>query len=293
MLEPHQPTLALVWQQATTQLKRVSETPRLDAQILLCQVLQQAPSYLHTWPERQLTAAQQQAFQALLARRLRGLPMAYITGQREFWSLPLQVSDATLIPRPDTEVLVEHALTLALPATAKVLDLGTGSGAIALALKHERPAWQVHAVEQSPAALAVAKSNAEQLDLAVTFYQGSWFAGLPQTATDRFDLIVANPPYIDIDDPHLQQGDVRFEPSSALVAENNGFADLFYLIQHARQHLKSAAWLLLEHGYTQAAAVRDKFVESGYKKVNSVVDYANVERITAAQYDQGLVTSDE
>lgn len=207
-----------------------SDSARFDAELLLCHVLDKPRSYLFTWPERELTEAQQSAFAALLARREAGEPVAYLIGQREFWGLPLEVSAATLIPRPDTETLVECALELLPEGPYRVADLGTGTGAIALALASERPAWQLVATDRVDAAAALARRNRDRLGLAnVEILTGSWCEPL----SGHFEMILSNPPYIDPQDPHLSQGDVRFEPRSALVAAESGLADIRLIAEQA------------------------------------------------------------
>lgn len=258
-----------------------SESPAADSRALLCFVLQKNRTYLMTWPEQRLTEQQWQQLQQLVARRQQGHPVAHLTGEREFWSLPLAVNDSTLIPRPDTETLVEAALSLALPDDARVLDLGTGTGAIALALKSERPAWQITALDKQPAAVALAQHNAARLGLPIQVLQSHWFDALPNAA--GFDLIVSNPPYIDAHDPHLQQGDVRFEPHSALIAEQQGLADIAHIIEQGRCYLREHGWLLLEQGWQQAPAVVELLTEKGYKHINRWTDYGNVERVTGGQ----------
>lgn len=258
-----------------------SETPRLDAEVLLAHVLQQTRSYLHTWPERELSQAQVATYDRLITARANGQPVAHLLGEREFWSLPLQVNASTLIPRPDTEILVETCLHLAIGASASVLDLGTGTGAIALALKSERPQWRVIAVDNAADAVALARLNAERLALEVQIKQSDWFAQLPQ---QKFDLIVSNPPYIAADDPHLQQGDVRFEPHSALVAAATGFADLETIIDQAPDYLSKGGWLVLEHGWQQAERCRELFIARGFHAVESRRDYANLDRITLGRW---------
>lgn len=258
-----------------------SETPQLDAQVLLRHVLRCERSYLFTWPERLVLEPQASEFQTLLAMRLAGHPIAHIIGQREFWSLPLAVNNSTLIPRPDTELLVATVLNLALPTTAAVLELGTGTGAIALALASERRQWQISAVDCVPAAVALAQQNQTALKLKnVDVFLSSWFSAV---AGRKFHLIVSNPPYIDAADVHLNQGDVRFEPRTALVADEAGLADLRHIIAHATNYLLPSGWLWLEHGYQQGAAVRELFAEYGYTAIQTCCDYADHERITGAQ----------
>lgn len=279
------PQIATALNWAVTQLPH-SPTAKLDAEVLLSHVLGVDRVYLLTWPERLLSNSEWQTMQALVAQRANGIPVAYLIGQREFWSLPLQVNNSTLIPRPDTEVLVETALQLSLPPAARVLDLGTGTGAIALALKSSQPQWQVTAVDRERAAVTLAQHNANSLKLAVAVIQSDWFAALPE---QQFDLIVSNPPYIDGDDPHLQQGDVRFEPTTALVAAQQGLADLFHIIDTAPLFLAPAGWLVLEHGWQQGAAVRSQLTRQGYQQVTTVCDYANLERVTIGQWSRHYV----
>ncbi len=264
-------------------LAEVSDTPGLDVSLLLCHVLERPKSYLYTWPERQLSGDQQAHFDALLARRCQGEPVAHLLGQREFWSLPLQVSADTLIPRPDSECLVEAALSLYSNSDAgRALDLGTGSGALALALASEWPLWQWWALDKSPAAVALAERNRRTLGLAnVRVLVSDWFAALP--ARRQFQLIVSNPPYIDAADPHLQQGDVRFEPASALVAAENGLADLQCIIAAAPDYLCAGGYLVVEHGYQQAAAVRELFAAAGFCPARSLRDYGGNERLSLAR----------
>ena len=260
-----------------------SDSPAADADCLLCAVLDCSRTWLRTWPERVLTGAQQAQLAALVARRLAGEPIAHLLGEREFWSLPLQVSAATLIPRPDTEVLVEQALArvTADGCGQRLLDLGTGTGAIALALKSERPALEVWAVECVPEACELARSNATRLALTIELRQGSWFEPV---AGERFHLIVSNPPYIDALDPHLSEGDVRFEPRSALVADAAGLADLAHIIQLAPAHLLPGGWLLLEHGWQQGASVRELLQQRGFQAVMTVRDYGDQERVSLGQW---------
>ncbi|MCJ8233741.1 peptide chain release factor N(5)-glutamine methyltransferase [Aeromonas veronii] len=259
------------------------ESPRADADVLLCHLLGCRRSYLMTWPERELDAAQQATLQGWLARRLNGEPIAHLVGEREFWSLPLKVSPATLIPRPDTEVLVEQALTRIPQGPCAVLDLGTGTGAIALALKSERPEVDVWAVDRMADAAALARENSAALGLPIEVRDGSWFEPLGEPDRDntpRFAVIVSNPPYIDGADPHLEQGDVRFEPRSALVADDAGLADIRHIVAHAPAYLLSDGWLLLEHGWDQGEAVRQLLRDGGYREVATVRDYGDNDRVT-------------
>ena len=255
-----------------------SESPKRDAEILLEHVTGKARTYLLAFGETPLTAEQQAQLATLLARRKNGEPVAHLVGEREFWSLPLYVSAATLIPRPDTECLVEQALARLPTAPCRILDLGTGTGAIALALASERPDCEVTAVDVMPDAVALALRNAEHLGIAnVTISQSDWFSALDG---QRFATIVSNPPYIDAADPHLAEGDVRFEPLTALVAGDQGLADLAHIIREGRQYLQPGGWMLLEHGWTQGEAVRALFREAGYLDVATCRDYGDNERLT-------------
>lgn len=259
-----------------------SESPKRDAEILLEHVTGKSRTYLLAFGETLLTAQQEAQLAALLARRKTGEPVAHLVGEREFWSLPLYVSAATLIPRPDTECLVEQALARLPTAACSILDLGTGTGAIALALATERPDCTVTAVDVMPDAVTLAQRNVERLGLGnVTVLQSSWFTALENRL---FALIVSNPPYIDEHDPHLAQGDVRFEPLTALVAANEGLADLDHIVTTSRQHLLPGGWLLVEHGWTQGNAVRALFSNAGYRAVATCRDYGGNERLTLGQW---------
>ncbi|MEK9713393.1 MAG: peptide chain release factor N(5)-glutamine methyltransferase [Thalassolituus sp.] len=257
-----------------------SESPRADSELLLMHVLQVNRAWLYTWPDKPLTAEQVSFLDQLLKRRIQGEPVAYLTGFREFWSLPLEVAPTTLIPRPDTETLIEWVLELDLTAQSRAVDLGTGTGAIALALASEYPTWNIEAVEFNADAAALARRNSGRLSLPVTVHQGSWFAPL----SGRFDLIVSNPPYIDPTDHHLDEGDVRFEPRSALVADNLGLADLQHIIDVAPEYLNTGAWLLLEHGYDQAQQVCEYLRQRGFTDVENRVDLGGQPRISGGRW---------
>jgi len=259
-----------------------SESPRRDAEILLGFVTGKSRTFILAFGETMLDAGQQQQLATLLARRVNGEPVAHLIGVREFWSLPLFVSPATLIPRPDTECLVEQALARLPSSPCRILDLGTGTGAIALALASERPDCNVTAVDLMPDAVALAQRNAAHLNITnIEILQSRWFSALEG---QQFAMIVSNPPYIDEHDPHLAQGDVRFEPLSALVAADNGLADLHTIIDDARQHVLPGGWLLLEHGWQQGADVRAIFEHYGWQQVATCRDYGDNERLTLGQW---------
>ncbi|CAG21211.1 peptide chain release factor N(5)-glutamine methyltransferase [Photobacterium profundum] len=266
--------------QATLQLTKAgSDSPHLDAAVLLCHVLDKPRSYLLTWPEKAPSDEQFTLFEALLARRITGEPVAYILGEREFWSLPLKVSPFTLIPRPDTERLVELALEKIPTQACTVLDLGTGTGAIALAIASERNDAQVTGIDLRPEAAELAAENGQRLNIQnVRFLAGSWYT--PLASDELFSVIVSNPPYIDAADPHLVLGDVRFEPKTALVADDNGLADIQIISEQGRQHLQTGGWLLMEHGFEQGEAVRHILQELGYHLVSTAQDYAGLDRVT-------------
>ena len=269
------------------QLQNVSDSARLDVELLLAQVFNKDRSYFFSWPEKELTSTQLAKFEQLFARRLTGEPIAHILGEREFWSLSLQVNASTLIPRPDTELLVELALDLFPEQNIRALDLGTGTGAIALALASEKPLWHFLALDQSQAACDLAESNRKMLGINnVQVLQSHWFSALksPALSVKRFDLIVSNPPYIDENDAHLSEGDVRFEPLSALVADDAGLADIKHITGAAIEFLNPGGYLLLEHGYNQAAAVRGILTLAGFASVTSEKDLNGNDRATLGRW---------
>ena len=268
--------------QRHNELSPASDTALLDTELLLCHSLSVDRAWLKTWPDKILSAPDMQRFEQLFRRRLEGEPVAFIIGSQGFWTLDLKVSPHTLIPRPETELLVETAMQLELPNNSQVLDLGTGTGAIALALASEYPQWQMTAVDVQASAVELAEQNRLACRLKnVTIYQSDWFAAVanrqPQTL---FNLIVSNPPYIEIDDAHLFEGDVRFEPASALVSGTQGLDDLKLVIGQSSGFLAPAGWLLVEHGHAQGLAVRDLFNEAGYVLVETRQDYNQLDRIT-------------
>ncbi len=255
-----------------------SDSATLDARVLLCHVLDKSASYLMTWPEKALTSEQLSEFQQLIQRRCDGQPVAHLIGYRDFWSLRLRVSADTLIPRPETELLVETALELGPTGAAKVLDLGTGTGAIALALASERKDWQVFGADFKAEAVILAQANASDNGLSrVEFRQSDWFT---QFAGERFDLIVTNPPYVEADSPYLQQGDVRFEPLSALTSGQDGLDDIRLIVTNAPEHMNPDAWLMIEHGYEQGEAVANLLRQRGFEQVRVCQDLAGLDRIT-------------
>ena len=259
-----------------------SDTARLDAEVLLAHALGEMRSHLHAWPEKVLSAEQQTQFQQLLQARIQGEPVAYLTGQREFWSLPLGLTPATLIPRPETETLVALALEV-IPAdsTAVIADLGTGSGAIALAIAHGRPRCRLLATDISPAAIETAAANARQLGINnIEFHTGNWCEPL---ASRQCDVIVSNPPYIRNTDPHLLSGDVRFEPRSALAAGPEGMDDLEKIARCACHFLKTGGWLIMEHGYDQGEQVTHLLEENGFQAVTDHADDAGLSRVVMGQ----------
>lgn len=258
-----------------------TSTPRLDAELLLCHSLQRSRTWLLTWPDYELEEQQEREAMHLLKRRLTGEPVAYILGKKPFWSLMLKVNPSTLIPRPDTEQLVEASLITPGPDYRRVLDLGTGTGAIALALAKEHPAWQITAVDFQSEAVILAKENAvlNQINN-VDCLQSDWFSAL---TGQHFDVIVSNPPYIEDNDPHLSQGDVRFEPKTALTSGTDGLDAIRHITAHAHQHLNPMGWLLFEHGYNQGSSVRTILRQYGFSKISTRQDLSGLDRITQGQ----------
>jgi release factor glutamine methyltransferase len=269
-------------QHAKNSLSESSLTASLDAQILLSHVLQCNTAHLAAWPEKDLNENQQTLYFQLVERRQQGVPVAHLTGQREFWSLNFDVDDSTLIPRPETETLVEYILkNFSSDKNLARLDAGTGSGAIAIAIASERPEWHIVASDISDQALKLARSNSVRHQTKnITFIQSDWFENI---TTDNFDIIVSNPPYIAVGDPHLQQGDVRFEPQSALTSGKTGMDDIEYLCSHAKDHLKNNGWLIIEHGYNQEQLIADCFAKNGFIKIDQQKDLSGHIRMTAGK----------
>lgn len=272
-------TLAAWLKQSQLQLSAASPTADIEARLCLCHVLNVSNSYLYSYPERVLSATELVALNKLIAKRTQGQPLAYLFGYWHFFDLKLEVSADTLIPRPDTEVLVEQALALSLPKHANVLDLGTGTGAIALALASNKPNWQVTAVDYIPGAAELANRNKQALKLDnCRVLLSNWFSAVD---SERYDLIVSNPPYIDPQDPHLHS--LRYEPITALTAADNGLADIAYIVANSPAHLNANGWLMLEHGYDQAEAVQQMLLAAGFARVQSIRDYGDNWRVTCGQ----------
>ncbi len=265
---------------------------RIDAHMLLQYVLKVDQAYLLTHPDQFLTEPQLEDFTQLITQRVNGVPIAYLIGEREFYSLKFHVTDAVLIPRPETELLIDSALAR-VPAykACQILDLGTGSGAIAITIAKHRPKSQVVAVDCSAKALLVAKLNAQDLGVSnISFVQGNWFDGL--SSSDKFDLIVSNPPYVAEHDPHLQQGDLRFEPLMALSAGEDGMACIRHIVTNANKHLvDDDAWLFLEHGYDQATACQQLLAENGFRQLFSYKDLSDIIRVSGGQFVKEIPVS--
>ncbi len=282
---------------AQIRLMDTGDSAQLDAEVLLAHALECSRTYLRTWPEKLLSSEQQVQFQQFISRRATGEPIAYITGKREFWDMTLQVTPDTLIPRPETEHLVELALEKIPPGSRwQIADLGTGCGAIALAIARERPQCKIFATDQSTAALTVAQDNARHLGIKnISFTQGDWFEafsaqregqGEEPQVEQRFKMIVSNPPYIHPDDQHLGQGDLRYEPVQALRSKPDGLADIQAIANTARKYLVSPGWLILEHGYDQGSLVKKTLETLGYSQVSTLEDLAKNDRISIGKWNK-------
>jgi release factor glutamine methyltransferase len=276
-------TIAQALRPAAARLANGSDTPRLDAEVLLMHVLGRDRTFLRAWPERVLAAKEAERFRDLIEQRAKGTPVAYLTGEREFWSRTFSIRPGVLIPRPETELLIELALDfIPVDGPADILDLGTGTGIIAVTLAAERPRVRVIATDLSPDALAVARENAARHGgMNIRFGLGHWFDAVPENG--RFDLIVSNPPYIADQDPHLRQGDVRFEPELALISGPEGLDALAAIAEAARHRLKPGGRLLLEHGYDQADALAAILAGFGYADIAHHRDLQGHRRATAAR----------
>ena len=273
---------ALTW--AAEQLEG-GESPSIDAKVMLANILGKSQTYLFTWPDKTLDVAQKAQFEADVAKRKRGEPVAYIIGKRDFWTLSLFTSPDTLIPRPDTEVLVEQVFNWAnqqSSASLSICDLGTGTGAIALALASELPEASVTGVDYQEGAVKLATRNAQANSIAnAHFVQSDWFSAL---AGQTFDIIVSNPPYIEESSPYLNEGDVRFEPKTALTSGTDGLDDIKHIINSAPQYLNKGALLAFEHGFDQGVAVNALLVDAGFVDVKTVKDYGDNDRVTLGQW---------
>lgn len=262
-------------------LKGESESPKVDAEVLLCEALQCNRTRLITEPTQVLSDVQQRRFADFISQRATGIPVSYIIGHQDFWTLSLEVNKSTLIPRPETELLVELALSVAEAQEGRCLDLGTGTGAIALAIASEKPDWQILGTDRIAEAVALASRNQKRNNITnAHFLQSHWFDDLPQ---QQFDLIVSNPPYVESDSDYLAQGDLRFEPASALVSGGDGLNDIRHIIQQAGDYLSPQGWLLLEHGFPQAQAIQSMMQQAGMKNIDTRQDYAGHDRVTMAQ----------
>lgn len=272
----------LEWLKQASQQLVGSESPKRDAEIILSFVTQKTRTFLMAFSETTLTPEEVEKLDRNLERRKNGEPIAYITGEKEFWSLSFAVSPVTLIPRPDTEKLVELALEHLPKEPCEILDLGTGTGAVAIAMATERPDCLFTAIDYNVEAVKLAQSNADKIGVDnIYFLQGNWFKPVKNR---KFSMIVSNPPYIDSADPHLMMGDVRFEPFSALVADEEGLSDIKHIVQHSIKHLKQYGWLLIEHGWKQAEAVQTIFKQQGFQLVQTYTDYSGNDRVTLGRW---------
>ena len=272
-------------QDAQIKLEDIGDSAQLEAEVLLAHTLECDRSYLRSWPEKALSSVQHTLFQQLLNRRCTGEPIAYITGQREFWDMTLQVSPDTLIPRPETEHLVELALeNIPQDAQWNIADLGTGCGAIALAIARERPHCNILATDTSAAALTIAQTNARNLNVKnITFTESHWFDSV---SGQSFEMIVSNPPYIHPNDEHLNLGDLRYEPLQALRSTPDGLTDLLSISETARDHLAPPGWIILEHGFDQGSAVKKTLENLGFSQVSTREDLAKNERVSIGKWNR-------
>ena len=269
-------------QQASKQLTETSPSAILDTQVLLTHVLRCNTAHLAAWPEKTLSDAQLADFQKLVEKRRQGVPVAHLTGSREFWSLDFSVDNSTLIPRPETETLVEYLLdNFGKRENLKLLDMGTGTGAIAISIAREKPGWEIVASDISEQALELARLNCSQHDTSnVTLIHSDWFHNID---AENFDIIISNPPYIASDDPHLSQGDVRFEPHSALSSGVTGMDDIEHICSQAKKHLLQNGWLMVEHGYNQKQLVAECFAKNSFSEIEQKQDLSGHTRMTAGK----------
>jgi len=280
-MSKHTLTVRQAQQLGNQKLAEIIDTDNaLESAVLLAHAVQKDRSWLFAWPEKELSIQQQQHFEKFLQRRLRGEPVSYITGYREFWGMDFKVSPDTLIPRPETELLVETALSKLGTSSAKILELGTGTGAISVALLTERPAWKILATEVNAGTLAIARENFSKYNLEIDSVISNWFENIPH---DKFDLIISNPPYIESDDLHLKQGDLRFEPKAALASGKDGLDAIREITQKAATYLTKKGWLMLEHGFNQGNAVFSLLQQCGFSNIETLNDLSGNNRITIGQ----------
>jgi len=280
-MSKHTLTVRQAQQLGNQKLAEIIDTDNaLESAVLLAHAVQKDRSWLFAWPEKELSIQQQQHFEKFLQRRLRGEPVSYITGYREFWGMDFKVSPDTLIPRPETELLVETALSKLGTSSAKILELGTGTGAISVALLTERPAWKILATEVNAGTLAIARENFSKYNLEIDSVISNWFENIPH---DKFDLIISNPPYIESDDLHLKQGDLRFEPKAALASGKDGLDAIREITQKAATYLTKKGWLMLEHGFNQGNAVFSLLQQCGFSNIETLNDLSGNDRITIGQ----------
>jgi len=278
-------SISQVIENSTQRLNPLYDTARIDSEVLVAHALNFSRTQLYTWSDKALSDDECEHIRNLIDRRCEGEPVAYIVGHQEFWSLDFKVTSATLIPRPETEHLVEFSLkNIPIDKVCRIADLGTGSGAIAISIAKERPLIQMIAVDDSEAALNVAIENAQVLGVSnINFKLSNWFDSLKD---ETFDLIVSNPPYIEEQDKHLSKDDVASEPRSALASGEDGLDDIRQIIYQAKDHLKPNAMLVLEHGWNQAAKIRSIFEEQKYVNINSHDDLSGIERLTVGSYEE-------